>query len=86
MLSDDYRVVFVLLSIEQLSVKETAEILDINEGTVKTRYFRSKRLMREKIQAYLDLAGMKLYEFGGEHCDLVVHTVLDIINRENHQF
>lgn len=76
----DFRIVFVLRAIEHLSVRETAEILDIKEETVKTRYFRAKRLMHKKIRTYLDLAGMQIYEFGGEHCDVVVHNVLAIIN------
>jgi RNA polymerase sigma-70 factor (ECF subfamily) len=75
-LPEDFRTVFVLRAIEQLSVKETAEILDIKQETVKTRYFRAKRLLRGKLQAYLDVAGMSVYEFGGKHCDTVVHNVL----------
>jgi len=80
-LPEDFRIVFVLRAIEQLSVKETAEILDVKEETVKTRYFRSKRLIREKIQTQLDEIGMKVYEFGGEHCDVIVVNVMDFIRQ-----
>ena len=78
-LPEDFRIVFVLRAIEQLSVKETAEILEVKEETVKTRYFRSKRLIREKIQTQLDDIGMKVYEFGGEHCNIIIAKVLDYI-------
>ena len=78
-LPEDFRIVFVLRAIEQLSVKETAEILEVKEETVKTRYFRSKRLIREKIQTQLDDIGMKVYEFGGEHCNIIIANVLDYI-------
>jgi len=80
-LPDDFRIVFVLRAIEQLSVKETAEILEVKEETVKTRYFRSKRLIREKIQTHLDEIGMKVYEFGGEHCDVIIANVIAFIRK-----
>ena len=82
-LPEDFRIVFVLRAIEQLSVKETAEILEVKEETVKTRYFRSKRLIREKIQTHLDEIGMRVYEFGGEHCDVIVSNVMEFIRAKN---
>ena len=78
-LPEDYRIVFVLRSIEQLSVKETADILQVKEATVKTRHFRGKRLIRESIQKYLDQVGLHVYEFGGRHCDIIVNNVLTIL-------
>lgn len=76
LLPTNFRSVFVLRAIEQLSVKETAEILDIKPETVKTRLFRAKRLLRSQIQATLEQAGMHVYEVGGMHCDAVVSNVL----------
>jgi len=78
-LPEDFRIVFVLRAVEQLNVKETAEILDLKEETVKTRFFRSKRLMRDQIQTELNKTGMKVYEFGGSYCDVMVSNVLQII-------
>jgi len=75
-LPEDFRTVFVLRAIEQFSVRETAEVLGINTETVKTRYFRAKRLLRKKIQNYLDVSGVTVYEFGGEHCNVIVHRVM----------
>ena len=77
----DFRTVFVLRAIEQCNVKETAEILGINKITVKTRYFRAKRLLRGQLQTYLDAAGMNLYEVGGIHCDMIVFNVLGRIQQ-----
>ena len=79
-LSEDFRTVFVLRAIEQFSVRETAGILHIKEETVKTRYFRAKRLLRGQLQTYLDAAEMKIYEFGGYHCDIIVSNVLSHIH------
>ncbi len=80
-LPEDFRIVFVLRALEQLSVKETAKILNIKEKTVKTRYFRAKRILRSQIQEYLDIAGMKIYEFGDYHCDVVFSNVMAFINK-----
>ncbi len=79
-LPEDFRIVFVLRAVEQLSVKETAEILNIKEKTVKTRYFRAKRILRSQIQSYLKVAGMQIYEFGDHHCDVIYSNVMAFIN------
>lgn len=81
-LPENFRTVFVLRSVEQLSVKETAQILDIKEETVKTRLFRAKRLLRDQIQTYLNSVGMSVYEFGGDHCNVIVHNVLHQIKKQ----
>ena len=83
-LPEKFRTVFILRAIEQFSVKETAEILHIREETVKTRYFRAKRLLRGKLQLYLDTAGMKVYEFGGRHCDIIIFNVLNYLHKHSH--
>jgi RNA polymerase sigma-70 factor, ECF subfamily len=70
------RVVFVLRSVEELSVAETAETLGITQETVRMRHFRAKGLLREALAREIDLAESDLYEFGGVHCDGVVTSVL----------
>lgn len=78
-LPESYRTVFVLRSVEELSVDETAECLGIPEETVRSRHFRAKHLLRESLAREIDLAEPNLFEFGGEHCDHVVGNVLKII-------
>jgi len=75
-LPEGFRTVFVLRAVEQFSVRETSQILDIKEETVKTRYHRAKGLLQGYFQTYLDDSGMTLYEIGGHHCDMIVHNVL----------
>lgn len=48
-LDDKYRVVFILRDIEGLSVRETAETLDLTEGTVKVRLLRARLMLREQL-------------------------------------
>lgn len=75
-LPEDFRIVFVLRSIEELSVEETAQTLDIQEATVRSRHFRAKSLLRESLARELDLAERDVYEFGGAHCDRMVERVM----------
>jgi len=72
----DYRSVFVMRSIEELSVEETAASLGIPEATVRTRHFRARSLLRESIAQDLDIAEHHVFDFDGERCDRIVAGVL----------
>lgn len=48
---EQQRAVFVLRCLEDVSVKDTAAMLDIAEGTVKVQYFRALKRMRELLGA-----------------------------------
>ena len=52
-LSPTLRSVFVLRDIEDLSVRETAEALNISETNVKTRLLRARLKLREMLTEYL---------------------------------
>ena len=75
-LPQDFRVVFMLRVVEQLSVAETAASLDINEATVKTRLHRAKARLRAHISRRLRREHLTLFEFGGATCDRIVARVL----------
>lgn len=79
-LPQDFRTVFVMRSIEELSVEETAEILGIPEATVRSRHFRAKSLLRESLARDFDVAERDAFEFGGAHCDRVVAAVLSRVS------
>ncbi|MBN2424416.1 MAG: sigma-70 family RNA polymerase sigma factor [Calditrichaceae bacterium] len=53
-LSDIYRSVFVLRDIEELSIKETSQILDISEENVKIRLRRARQFLRDQLSDYFD--------------------------------
>jgi len=76
-LPEAFRVVFVLRSVEELSVEETAEVLGIPAATVRTRYFRARGLLREALAQEIDLAERDLFEFGGSRCDRICAGVLE---------
>jgi RNA polymerase sigma-70 factor, ECF subfamily len=49
-----YREVFILRDIQNLSIEETAEILSISEGNVKTRLLRARLQMRDALAPGID--------------------------------
>lgn len=75
-LPENFRTVFVLRSVEELTVDETAGSLGIPEETVRSRHFRAKSMLRESLAQELNLAERDLFEFGGPNCDQVVANVL----------
>ena len=51
-LPESMRIVFVLRDVEGLSVKETADSLNLTETNVKTRLLRARMLLREQLSTY----------------------------------
>lgn len=51
-LPESLRMVFLLRDIEGLSIKETADILNLTETNVKTRLLRARMSLREQLSAY----------------------------------
>lgn len=49
-LKDKYRMPILLFYMEELSITEIADILRLPEGTVKTRLFRGKALLRKTLE------------------------------------
>ena len=75
-LPDAFRSVFVLRALEELTVEETAEALDIPEATVRTRFFRARGLLREALSREIDFALEGAFAFAGARCDRIVSGVL----------
>jgi RNA polymerase sigma-70 factor (ECF subfamily) len=48
-LPDDYREVLVLRHLEQLSTRETADVLGITEGAAKMRHMRAMQRLQERL-------------------------------------
>ena len=46
------RIVFILRDVEGLSIRETAEALDLTETNVKTRLLRARMFLRERLSTY----------------------------------
>src|SRR5262249_8719973 len=48
-LPDEFRMQFVMLAVEGLTIPEIAEILEIPEGTVKSRIFYARKRLKETL-------------------------------------
>jgi RNA polymerase sigma factor (sigma-70 family) len=75
-LPESLRTIFVLRSVEEMSVEETAACLGLPEATVRSRHFRARGLLREGLARDIDLAERDLFEFGGSHCDQLIARIL----------
>ena len=51
-LPESLRMVFVLRDIEGVSIRDTAEILNLTETNVKTRLLRARMFLRERLSTY----------------------------------
>ena len=72
-----FRAVFMLRAIEQLSVEETAEALDITSETVRTRFFRARRLLRQALGRQLANLLEDTFPFAGARCERIMQRVLE---------
>jgi RNA polymerase sigma-70 factor, ECF subfamily len=54
-LDEDYRVVLILRDIENLSYQEIAEVVDLPEGTVKSRLFRARGALKAYVESRYDM-------------------------------
>jgi RNA polymerase sigma-70 factor (ECF subfamily) len=75
-LPEAFRAVFVLRTVEGLSVGEVAQCLAIPEETVRSRFFRARRALQLQIEHDLMAKLPELYEFHLRRCDCVVAAVL----------
>ena len=82
-LPEQFRVVFVLRDVEEMSVEETAECLEVPPATVRTRAFRARALLRESLSRDLDAVTVDAFGFAGERCDRIVANVLERVRLFN---
>lgn len=75
-LPESFRAVFVLRSVQELTVEETAECLGIPAETVRSRHFRARGLLREALAREIDLAEQDVFRFAGKRCDRLIERVL----------
>ncbi len=81
-LPEEFRQVFMLRGVEQLSIAETAELLGIKPATVKTRFHRARLMLQELLQRKLDHVVRDTFPLGGQRCDAIVGTVLSRIRAQ----
>ena len=75
-LPEQFRTAFVLREVEELSVDEAAEALDVPAATIRTRAHRARALLRAALAREIDVATLDAFGFAGERCDRIVRSVL----------
>jgi RNA polymerase sigma-70 factor (ECF subfamily) len=78
-LPESYRVVFMMREVQQLSVAETADCLELSEENVKVRLHRAKAMLRDALYARMESAAPKAHQFLGARCDHIVASVMERI-------
>jgi RNA polymerase sigma-70 factor, ECF subfamily len=71
-----FRTVFMLRAVEDMPVEEVAACLELPEATVRTRFFRARRLLQKSLAAEFGGATRAAFSFDGERCDRMVRNVL----------
>jgi len=74
-LPEQFRTVFMLREVQELTVEETAACLDLPAATVRTRAFRARALLREALARDIDVATLGAFDFDGARCDRIVAHV-----------
>lgn len=73
---DPFRTVFVLRAVEELSSEEVAHILGIPQNTVRTRFFRARKMLQEILNTDHEINPTEAFSFDGARCDRIVTNVL----------
>lgn len=84
-LPEGFRVVFILRSIEGMSVEETAGLLSLNLNTVKTRLHRSHRLLRTAIEQRFSASFSEIFPFDGARCVRMAGRVVESLRSLPHR-
>lgn len=78
-LPDEFRTVFMLRAVEEWSSREVAEALGIAEATVRTRYFRARKLLQEALTVEAETALPEAFGFDGARCDRMTANVMRLV-------
>ncbi len=74
-----FRLVFILREIEDMSVAEVAETLDISPATVKTRYLRARRRLQNELAPELKTALAGTFPFAGADCERMTERIVEAV-------
>ncbi len=83
LLPQGFREVFVLRVVEELSIEETSQILQIPPATVKTRLHRARSKLQSALNSQLTKASLTVFPFDGARCDRMTASVLEQL-RDKH--
>jgi len=79
-LPDVYRLASIFRGVEEMTVAETAALLEVEPATVKTRYHRARKLLQQHLSGIMDETTAEVFPFAGERCDRIVAGVYKRLN------
>jgi RNA polymerase sigma-70 factor (ECF subfamily) len=75
-LPEPFRVVLVARLVEEMSIEETAELLDLRPETVKTRLHRARLLLRDDLERQVGPMLTDVFPFAGARCERMADAVI----------
>lgn len=69
-----YKTVYILREVEEMSMKEIAEAMDLTVSNVKVRLYRAKEMIKDSL---FEISNDKsVFEFGFSRCDRITENVM----------
>jgi RNA polymerase sigma-70 factor, ECF subfamily len=75
-LPEPFRVVLVARLVEEMSIEETAALLELRPQTVKTRLHRARRLLCADLERQVGPMLTDVFPFDGARCERMADTVI----------
>jgi RNA polymerase sigma-70 factor (ECF subfamily) len=75
-LPDRFRVVLIARLVEEMSVEDTARLLDLRPETVKTRLHRARRLLQDDLERKVGPMMTNVFPFAGVRCERMADVVI----------
>lgn len=82
-LPEDFRMVLVARVIEEMSIEETAALLNIRPETVKTRLHRARQRLRTVLEAEIGPVFKDVFPFEDPRCNRIADAVVQRLNLMN---
>ncbi len=76
-LPEPFRLVLVARLVEEMSIEETAELLDLRPATVKTRLHRARLLLRDDLERQVGPMLTDVFPFAGARCERMADVVIE---------
>ncbi len=75
-LPEQFRTVLVARLVEEMSIEETADLLDLRPATVKTRLHRARLMLRDDLERQVGPMLTDVFPFAGARCERMADTII----------
>ena len=78
-LPEPFRLVFIARVIEEMSIEQTAELLEVKPETVKTRLHRARSMLRKNVEKAIGPVILDAFPFAGPRCERLTTAVIRLL-------